>query len=169
MRDYSKNEYYGSVKTVLAIDTALSDINIGLFKADGTCFSRQHETGREQASLLIPMIQSLIEGADISFSDLEGIVCTKGPGSFTGLRIGLATARALGLALDIPVIGVSTLDFVAQHYLKRGIQDPFLVVLETKRSDFYAQLFDQRGVALIDPIAAYAGDILDYCTSYEYT
>ena len=64
---------------------------------------------RGHAEALAPLLERLMFGVEGGFATLDRIAATVGPGSFTGIRIGLATARAMGLALDIPVVGVSTL------------------------------------------------------------
>ena len=93
---------------ILAFDTAMSGISIGAVNKDGKSAQRVMETARGQAAHLIPLIQETLEEIDVSFQDLDVIGVTRGPGSFTGLRIGLTTARTLGLSLNIPVIGLNT-------------------------------------------------------------
>jgi len=141
---------------ILAIDTAMGGISVGV-KIDGKFACRQIETGREQASLLIPTINEVLEELSSNYSVLDKISCTVGPGSFTGLRIGLSTAKSLALALDLPTIPMGTLDLMAQHY--QG-NDPLLIVLETKRQDFYAQYYE-AGIAVGDAMATSADEILN--------
>ncbi|HPF78917.1 MAG TPA: tRNA (adenosine(37)-N6)-threonylcarbamoyltransferase complex dimerization subunit type 1 TsaB, partial [Alphaproteobacteria bacterium] len=119
--------------------------------------SRMVETARGQAAILVPTIQEVISEADCTFKDIELIACTIGPGSFTGLRIGLSTARTLALALDIPAVGLNTLDVMARHY---QTEKPLLVVLETKRQDFYARYYAADGQPLTEPMAIDAQMIL---------
>ena len=139
-------------KTVLAFDTAMGGVSAGLIAANGHVVSRMVETEREQAAILVPMIQEVLEEASVDFKELDLIVSSVGPGSFTGLRIGLSTARTFGLALDIPVVGLVTLDLMAQHY---ETDKTLLVVLETKRQDFYARYYDSNRVPMTE---AFAGD-----------
>lgn len=153
------NENYHTGKTILAFDTALTGCNVALMGADGREYAKQVETQRDQAKLLVPMTQDVLKEADLTYQDIDLIVTTNGPGSFTGLRLGLATARALGLALDRPVMGVNSFDFVYAHYLKSGVNDPILIILETKRQDFYVQAFDASGNAKGDPMAISAEQI----------
>ena len=156
-------------KTVLAFDTAMGGISVGVIAANGHVVSRQLETQREQASLLIPMIQDVLSEAQIGFKDLDLITSTMGPGSFTGLRIGLTTAKVLSQSLDIPLVGLNTLSVMARHY--EG-DKPLLIVLETKRQDFYAQYFDgsDKGrVALSEPFSALASEVIEArpCDDFE--
>ena len=145
-------------KTVLAIDTALGGVSVGIMAANGHIVSRMEETSRGQAAMLVPMIQEVLEEAQSGFNDLDLIACSIGPGSFTGLRIGLSTARTLGLALDIPVIGLNTLDVMSRHY---QTDKPLLIVLETKRQDFYARYYDGEGQPLGEPVAVSGSLILE--------
>lgn len=141
---------------ILAIDTAMGGISVGV-SIDGKFAGRQIETGREQASLLIPTINEVLQELSSHYSVLDKISCTVGPGSFTGLRIGLSTAKSLALALDIPTVPMGTLDLMARHY--QG-NDNLLVVLETKRQDFYARYF-KGGVAVGEAMATNANEILN--------
>lgn len=125
---------------ILAFDTAMNGCTVAVQAGDRRA-TRLFPTDREQAARLIPLINEALEEAGIAYVDLGLIVTTVGPGSFTGLRIGLATARALGLALDVPVQGVSTFAAMAASCREQGDEKPCRVILETKRSDFYVQDF----------------------------
>lgn len=147
--------------TVLSFDTAMAGISVGVIAGNGHIVSRQIETQRDQAALLVPMIEEVLAEAQIGFNDIDLIGCAKGPGSFTGLRIGLTTARVLALSLKIPLVGLSNLEVMARHY---DIAKPLLVVLETKRQDFYAQYFyedfDTVRTQMSEPFFASAETIL---------
>ncbi len=126
-------------KPVLAFDSALGGCVVAVVNGDRV-HSASLETEREQAAKLMPMVQELVSQAGVEFSNIGLIVTSVGPGSFTGLRISLSAARALGLALNVPVQGVSTFEAMARSVVKEA--EPCLVVLETKREDFYVQAFD---------------------------
>lgn len=126
-------------KPVLAFDSALAGCTVAVLNG-GEVHARTLETQREQAAKLMPMIQEVMAEAKVTFADLGLIVTTVGPGSFTGLRIGLSAARALGLALSLPVQGMDTFEIVARGVVPENA--PCLVILETKRTDFYVQAFD---------------------------
>lgn len=147
-------------KNILAFDTALTGCNVAFTGADGQRISKQIETQRDQAKLLVPMIQEVLHEAKVEFRNVDVIASTNGPGSFTGLRLGLATARALALALNKPVVGINTFDFMLTHYRSIGVTGDILVVLETKRQDFYAQAFDKNDQAISDMMATTPEEIL---------
>jgi len=128
-------------KIVLAVDTALQSCAVGMAWADGRKIGRSVEMERGHSERLVPLIQEVLKESDLEFKDLGVIVTTVGPGAFTGLRIGLSTARALGLALNVPVKGIATFDALARQY---GSNDA-VVVLETKRADFYGRIGDKEG------------------------
>lgn len=131
---------------VLAIDACMGGCVAGLYDpAAETCAERGLRTEREQAAKLIPMIQELLGDAGAAFADVGLLVTTSGPGSFTGLRIGLSAARSLSLALDVPLQGVSTFEAVRDTCARGGDENGFLVVLEAKRRDFYVRPFDAAG------------------------
>ncbi len=123
---------------VLAIDVAVNGCSVGILDTKTTVFQQKRmETDRGQAEFLIPMIENIVTEANLAMKDIDLIAVTCGPGSFTGVRIGLATAKTLGLALDIPVSGFSTLNVLA-HAHTDSQQTLFLI--DTKRGDFYGQV-----------------------------
>lgn len=135
---------------ILAFDTAMSGISIAHCNQEKVV-TRQIETAREQASLLIPMLKEVLEEGGTDFKDLDALACTIGPGSFTGLRIGMTTAKILALAVNKPVFGINTLTLTAHHY---DVGAPLLILLETKRQDFYACYYDKNLNPMTAPFAA---------------
>lgn len=132
----------------LAIDSTMNGCSAGLYHDEKGCMAEKiMEMIRGQAEHLMPMIDDVLIEADINYSEIDLIAVTKGPGAFTGMRIGLATAKSLALALEIPVVGVCTFRAVLQTYLN---DEPSLahefygVLLETKRHDYYFQMFDGK-------------------------
>ncbi len=147
-------------KNILAFDTALTGCNVAFTGVDGQRITKQIETQRDQAKLLVPMVQEVLSEAGVEFKDIDVIASTNGPGSFTGLRLGLATARSLGLALKKPDSGINTFDFMLAHYRSLGVTGALLIVLETKRQDFYAQAFDGDDQSVIEMMATNPAEIM---------
>ncbi len=129
----------------LAIDTANENIAIALLNGSQVLSEINQEMSRGQGEALIPMIQEMLNKAGIKPIDVRQLAVTLGPGSFTGVRIGMATARGMALALNIPLFGTTTLEAAALQTTGK-----VLSVLDTKRGDFYTQLF-QDGEPLEDP------------------
>ncbi len=120
----------------LAIDTAAPRLQLGLLLGDGRTDVSVDDIATGHAELIFGRIAELLERNGVGYADLQRIVTTTGPGSFTGLRIGLSAARGIGLARGIPVIGVSSL--VA---LSLGATGPATVLLDARRGEAYFQTF----------------------------
>lgn len=149
---------------VLAFDTSLNGCVVAVYDpvGDEILSSATFETEREQAAKLVPLIQKALEEAKVAFADVGLIVTGHGPGSFTGLRIGLSAARSFGMALNIPVHGVGSLSLMAACCAHEGDAADCLVLLETKRQDFYVQRFARDLSALSDPVCASAEEISQF-------
>ncbi|MCE2951204.1 MAG: tRNA (adenosine(37)-N6)-threonylcarbamoyltransferase complex dimerization subunit type 1 TsaB [Alphaproteobacteria bacterium] len=108
-----------------------------------------------QASFLVPALKALVEEAGYTFKDVEEVITTTGPGSFTGQRVGLSIARTLEVAGGMRVLGVTSFDWIARGFVRAHPKTdrPILVTLTTGRSDLFFQLFDNEGKALKDPIS----------------
>jgi tRNA threonylcarbamoyladenosine biosynthesis protein TsaB len=137
---------------ILAVDTALGACSAALV-ADGRTLAHQHLLMvRGHAEALAPMVDALMRGAGISFAALDRIAVTTGPGTFTGQRVGLAFARALGLGLKRPVIGVTTLDAMAQEALAKHPGTAWvLVAADAKRGEIYLGARSVSEGALMTP------------------
>lgn len=126
---------------LLAIDTAGPRLQLALRQAETTdVLVEDMPTG--QAERIFPALAELLARNDVTYADLTRIAVTTGPGSFTGVRIGLSAARGLGLALGIPVIGVPSL-----FALSLGAKsDALAVLLDARRGEAYFQLFSGAGM-----------------------
>lgn len=132
---------------ILALDTAGENCAVALARAgDGLhVLARRCETiGRGHAERLMPMIGEALAEAGLGYGDLQRIVVTTGPGSFTGTRIGVAAARALALALSVPAVGVSVLDALIEA--ARAETDGLIVAaLDARRGEIYAKAVKSVG------------------------
>jgi tRNA threonylcarbamoyladenosine biosynthesis protein TsaB len=131
--------------TVLGLDCASSSCSVAALIDRDIASSRQVAMERGQAEALLPMIDAVLAEARLDVSALDLIAVTVGPGSFTGVRTGLATARGLALASGRPLIGVTCFE-VAAHAVSRDAAGlPLLVALESKRAELFLQRFDRDG------------------------
>lgn len=144
---------------VLAIDTATSDLVTGLVDTGtGARTDRVVPDCRGHNETLMPTVTSLVDDTGHRLSDLDAVVVGHGPGPFTGLRVGMATAAALGQALRIPVHGVGTLDAIAAgHAAEHGVQD-LLVVTDARRREVYWATY-RAGARTAGPDVSQPGEL----------
>ena len=140
---------------VLAIDTAGVDCSAALFDSTaGVILARATEAiGKGHAERLMALIDEVLVSAGIALQAVERVAVVIGPGSFTGIRVGVAAARGLALALRIDCVGVTTLEVLARHYLFENAGLPVVAAMDAKRGEIYAQAFDVSGEALSEPQA----------------
>ncbi|MFP4451570.1 MAG: tRNA (adenosine(37)-N6)-threonylcarbamoyltransferase complex dimerization subunit type 1 TsaB, partial [Rhodosalinus sp.] len=97
---------------VLGFDTSAAHCAAALLSGDRLIAARAEEMGRGQAERLMPMLEEMLAEAGVGWSDLDVLGVGTGPGNFTGLRIAVAAARGLALALDVPAVGVSGFEVI---------------------------------------------------------
>ena len=132
---------------LLALDTSTRQASIALCTEDTLSGEYAWQVGNNHSVELLERIQRLVIECGHTMQSIEAIAVATGPGSFNGLRVALATAKALAFALRVPLVGISTLDIIAaQQQQWRG---PICAVLEAGRGDLYAAcyLFDESGEA----------------------
>jgi tRNA threonylcarbamoyladenosine biosynthesis protein TsaB len=130
---------------VLGIDTSTKFLCLGL--ADKTRFYEYRiELGRRHSALLVPTIKRTLEALGWSAKDLDYFAVGLGPGSFTGLRVGLATIKGLSWAYKKPIVGISTLDIIANN--SRNRDKPVVVALDARRNLIYCSMYKKKGGAL---------------------
>ena len=149
---------------VLAIDTAGVDCAAAVFESEtGKMLGRVSETiGRGHAERLMAMIDDALVEAKLTLTDVERIGVTVGPGSFTGIRVGVAAARGLVLALGVECVGVSTLEVLART--ASGPEKPVLAAINAHRDQVYAQGFE-RDVPQGEPLLLELDDYLARATA----
>ena len=131
----------------LGIDTATSHLALALWSPErGTLATFSEEVGRDHAKRILPDLEILFERAGVSKTDLAGIGVGLGPGSYTGLRVGIATARGLARGLGIPVGGRSTLEAIALGQLQPG--EKGIIALDARRDNIYTGVFERTGESI---------------------
>ncbi len=133
---------------VLALDTALDACSVAILRGHAVLADLNEPMQRGQAERLAPMAREAAAAAGVAFSELDRVAVTRGPGSFTGVRVGLSFARALALALAKPCVGVSTLEALALQDGEDGLR---AALVETPGAA-YCALYE-NGAPLIAPRA----------------
>lgn len=145
---------------VLGLDSAGSQCAVAVLDGERVASARAEAMMRGQAERLMPLIAETLAAAAIAPAALDLIAVTIGPGSFTGIRIGLAAARGLALATGRPAIGVGVLDAYAAAVPPAARQARTLIVaVESKRDEFYLQAFKAVGAALAPPAQVHPRDL----------
>jgi len=125
---------------VLAIDTSSSALGAAIVDEGGVAAEFGLASGRQHSEVLLPLLESLLAAVKLELTDMAALAVTIGPGSFTGLRIGLATVKAWAQVLALPVIPVSTLEALAYTAAEHG--QLICPVLNARRGELYAALFE---------------------------
>jgi tRNA threonylcarbamoyladenosine biosynthesis protein TsaB len=146
---------------VLAIDTALAACAAAVLDPErGIVASESLPMVRGHAEALIPLIARVMKQAGIKFSDVDRIAVTTGPGSFTGVRVGLAAARGFGVATGVPVVGVSTLAVYAAPFLAGNGKSPVVAAIDARHDHVFLQVFGRGGQTLVSPRLAHLNDAI---------
>ena len=138
----------------LAIDTAAPRLQLAVLRADGGTDVSVDDIATGHAEILFDRLAALLARNGLGHADVERIAVTTGPGSFTGLRIGLSAARGLGLARKLPVLGIPSL-FALSLGVAAG---PVTVLLDARRGEAYFQAFSAPGVAETEPMLLPIGE-----------
>jgi tRNA threonylcarbamoyladenosine biosynthesis protein TsaB len=138
---------------VLAIDCALDACSAAVFDSDpGTIVASQTRImTRGHAEALMPLIARVMDEAEVEFKELDRIAVTVGPGSFTGLRVGISAARGIALAAAKPAIGLTTLAGLAAPHIAADDTTPVLAAIDARHDHVYMQVFGQGGRTLLAP------------------
>ncbi len=124
---------------ILAIDTATSSLSAAIADRQQIVAQFALDLGKTHSTCFLPMLDSMLSYSGLKISDMDAIAVTVGPGSFTGLRIGVATAKAWGQLLGIPMIAVNSLEAMAEATGSDGLVCP---IFDARRDEVYTALFD---------------------------
>ncbi len=130
---------------ILAIETATPCGSVALIKDHQLVGSQFYKLEKSHSSLLHVMTKQLMENAQMDFSDIDAVAISEGPGSYTGLRIGVSAAKGLCYSLDVPLISVNSLEGMAyqvRRYHPEGYY--FCPMMDARRMEVYTSLFDER-------------------------
>jgi tRNA threonylcarbamoyladenosine biosynthesis protein TsaB len=124
---------------LLALDTATPAVTVAVHDGERVLAEQTRVDARRHAELLAPCVQAVLDEAGVVMRDVAAVAVGTGPGPFTGLRVGLVTARTLGATLGVPVHGVCTLDAIALQAVESGAvtAGPFVVATDARRREVY--------------------------------
>src|SRR3954468_9276042 len=138
---------------ILAIDTALDACAAGILDTDlGKLVAQESQImKRGHAEALMPLIARVMANSGMPFGAIERIAVTTGPGSFTGLRVGISAARGIGLAAERPVVGVTTLAAYAAPIVSQDAEHPVISAIDARHDQLYFQVVSGDGGSLVRP------------------
>src|SRR5262245_54282255 len=141
---------------ILAIDTALDACAAAVLDTANRKVIAQESQAmkRGHAEALMPLLARVMKSSGVTFAALDRIAATTGPGSFTGLRVGLSAARGIALAANKPAVGITTLSaFAAPHVSEHG-EHPIISAIDARHDHVYLQVVNGHGESLVTPRVA---------------
>src|SRR5262245_54986954 len=138
---------------ILAIDTALDACAAAVLDTDRNEVIAQESQAmkRGHAEALMPLVSRVMKESGVAFAALDRIASTTGPGSFTGLRVGLSAARGIGLAAGKPVVGITTLTAYAAPHVSEHGEHPIISAIDARHDHVYLQVVSGHGEPLVTP------------------
>jgi tRNA threonylcarbamoyladenosine biosynthesis protein TsaB len=146
---------------LLAFDTSTRFVSVAVHDDDAVVARAGSSRPMQHGEQLAPLIDQVLGEAGAIRQDVTAVAVGVGPGPYTGLRVGLVTARVLGLALGIPVYGVCSLDVLAARAVDEGIGEPFLATLDARRKELFWAAYDGTGRRLDGPHVDRPADVAD--------
>ncbi|MBR1522737.1 MAG: tRNA (adenosine(37)-N6)-threonylcarbamoyltransferase complex dimerization subunit type 1 TsaB [Bacteroidales bacterium] len=136
---------------ILLLETSTSVLSVALSR-DGQCIASKVCTEpRMQASLTAPYVKDLLDGEGIGIKDCDAVCVSMGPGSFTGLRVGVSTAKGLAFGAGIPLLATGTLDILVRDAVDSGTDTQFIVpMIDARRMEVYSAVFSPDGRQLTE-------------------
>ena len=137
---------------VCAIDTSLTGCGCAVVDSDGGILAHSsREIGRGHAEILLPMVEATLKNADKALGDIDRFAVTIGPGSFTGIRVGVSAARGFALVTGAPVSGVLTLDALAQGAMEPAHDGEIVALIDARRGEVYLRRYSSNAVPIDEP------------------
>ncbi|WP_353944207.1 tRNA (adenosine(37)-N6)-threonylcarbamoyltransferase complex dimerization subunit type 1 TsaB [Streptomyces sp. HUAS MG91] len=143
---------------LLAVDTATPAVTVALHDGSSVVAESSQVDARRHGELLLPAVDRVLQEAGLKLDAVTGIVVGVGPGPYTGLRVGLMTADTFGLALDVPVHGVCTLDGLAYE---TQVEGPFVVATDARRKEVYWARYENPRTRTTDAAVDRPADIAE--------
>ena len=150
---------------ILTLDTSTKNCSVALFNGNKIiALKEQNSDDYTHAEQLTLFIEEVIKSANLALKEIEAIAISKGPGSYTGLRIGTSTAKGLCYALDIPLISISTLKAMAFTMAKNHVADIYCPMIDARRMEVFSGIYDVNN----NEIRGVQADIVDEQTYAQF-
>ncbi|MFA7686631.1 MAG: tRNA (adenosine(37)-N6)-threonylcarbamoyltransferase complex dimerization subunit type 1 TsaB [Moheibacter sp.] len=131
--------------TLLHLETSTKNCSVAISRnGDLLCLCEEHEEQYGHSEKLHQFVNWALEGAGISLNEINAVCVSKGPGSYTGLRIGVSAAKGFCFALDIPLLSLNSLEILAQSQIDNGF-DLIIPMIDARRMEVYTAVFDRNG------------------------
>ena len=148
----------GGTVNVVSIDTVGPVVGVGLW-CEGRVACRVERVRRGAEARLVPWVVELVDEAGLALQDIDGVAVARGPGAFTGLRVGLATAGGLAMALGVPLWGSMSLDARAAR-ARRHTDERLVCMLDARKSRVYAAVYAADGTLVSEPVDRAPAEVL---------
>ena len=154
--------YLCSMATILNLETSTKNCSVSIAK-DGVqlCLVEENEENYTHGEKLNQFVDWCVQGAEINWKDIDAVCVSKGPGSYTGLRIGVSSAKGFAYGSDIPLMAINSLQILAESQLNQEV-DYIIPMIDARRMEVYTALFDRKGNQLTETEAKVIDD-----TSFE--
>lgn len=150
---------------LLHLETSTKNCSVAVTKnKELLCLCEEYDENFGQSEKLHQFVEWALEGAEISIKDLDGVCVSKGPGSYTGLRIGVSAAKGYGYGLEIPLLSLNSLEILAQTQIYQGF-DLIIPMIDARRMEVYTAIFDGNG----KQISEIEAKILDEFSFQEFS
>ena len=147
---------------ILGIDTSTKKANVCIKKGE-EIINKSIDNEITHSEKLLPLIDECLKEANLKLSDINCLACSIGPGSFTGIRIGIATIKAFAKVLNTPVYGISSLDVIAYSHLDKA-SEYVLSIMDAKNNRIYYCLYkvnNSKSAPFLEPLIDYSNDVID--------
>ncbi|WP_201596083.1 tRNA (adenosine(37)-N6)-threonylcarbamoyltransferase complex dimerization subunit type 1 TsaB [Psychrobacter vallis] len=157
----------------LAMDTVFDQCSIAILDSSGNVISSQTETGkRQQTQQILPMIDAALKESQLKLADIQALIFNRGPGAFSGIRINTAVVQALSVAHDIPCVGVSSLQAIAQRaYQQYGLTQVYSALDARMQQVYFGQYAiaddSQTDYVVMHPVLVGDGDSTEQLLDYD--
>lgn len=152
---------------ILSIDTSSKICSVSILEDKNLIIEKHNDDEKTHSQKLMPLIDSIFKEANLSINDIDLLACSQGPGSFTGIRIGISTVKAFADVKNIPIIGVTSLESLAYNVKAEGL---IASIIDAKNDNVYFALYELNNSTynvICEPISDNINNIIDKINSFK--